>query len=226
MCGIQTKLLDLEARIELFEFRKRDQTGNTVMTFGIKEAEMKRKVSLIHFIMTGQHVKGMSKVIGIEIAVPSPRGIRVRKMPVTGTVETTVVHAATYFMTIGIGMGMDAGAVPGNSKTVRVNEAKLHGRSNGCEGKKLLQSFFIVEREVPFREGMRGDFRSNTVVSVGELFAFAGFGRRLLVFIRRKQVFTAGHFKCGITEPKPVDEIKVRAKWRESLRETSDKDGE
>lgn len=44
---------------------------------------------------------------------------------------------------------MDTSAVAGDSKIVRRNQSKFQRRDDGSNGKKLLKSFFIMEREVP-----------------------------------------------------------------------------
>ncbi len=125
MCRIQTKVFDRQIRVQPSEFSKGDDTGNTVMPFCIKETDMKRKIRLILFIVAGQHVEGMAIIINVEVTVPSPGCVRIRKMTRTRTAGNTIISTATNFVSIRVGMRMDASAIAGDSKIVRRNQSKF-----------------------------------------------------------------------------------------------------
>lgn len=72
MCGIQTKVLNLKGRIQLFEFGKRNNATNTVMSLCIKETDRKGQVSLILPNVAGKHVEGVSEKINIPSPIKHP----------------------------------------------------------------------------------------------------------------------------------------------------------
>lgn len=104
MCRIKAEVFDLQAGIQLFEFREGDDAGNTVMPFCIQETDMKWKIRLILFIVTGQHVESMAVVIHVKVTVPSPGCVRIRKMAWTGTVRDPIFSTVTNFMPVRVGM--------------------------------------------------------------------------------------------------------------------------
>lgn len=57
------------------KFSKRNQSADTVMALCIQEADVKRQVNMEFFIMTGDHVKGISKVVRTKAAIPVNGGI-------------------------------------------------------------------------------------------------------------------------------------------------------
>lgn len=120
---------------------------------------------------------------------------------------------------------MDAGTVPGDGGGIR-NKAQLHGRDNGNERKQLLEKFFIIKREIPFRFSVSSDLFGNARVTVRQFFAFTGFGCWFLILVLREQILTAGSLRVRILKPKAVDKIKVRAKWGKGIRSTANEDGE
>ena len=125
MCRIHTKVFDRQVRVQPSEFSKGDDTGNTVMPFGIKETDMKWKIRLILFIVAGQHVESMAIIINVEVVVPSPGRIRIRKVTWARAVKNAIFSTVAYFMPVRVGMRVDAGAIAGDSKIIRRNESKI-----------------------------------------------------------------------------------------------------
>ena len=166
MCRIKAKVFDWDVRVQLSEFSEGNDAGNTVMPFGIKETDMKWKIRLVLFIVAGQHVERMTVIVNIEITVPSPGCIRVRKMAWTGTVGNAIFSTVAYFMSVRAGMGMDTCAIARNGKTARRNESKFQRRDDGRNGKQLLEGFFVMKMEIPVLLCITGSFPSETT-SVG-----------------------------------------------------------
>ena len=225
MCRIKAKVFDRKAGIELPEFSKGDDAGNTVMTFCIKETDMKGDIGLIAFIMAGQHVEGMAKIIRAEVTVPSPGCVRVREMAGTRAVGDTIVSTVTDSVSVRAGMGMDAGAIAGNGKAVRRDQTKFQGRDDGGNGKQPLKGLFIVEREIPVLQGIVSNLFCDTGMAVRQFPAFAGLGRRLFILISREKVITAQLFKARAAEPEAVDKVKIRPERREMARGAADQHG-
>lgn len=91
----------------------------------IQEADTKRQVDMEFFIMIGNYVKGLAKVISAEVAIPANRGIRIRKMPWTFAFRDSMLRRVTYLGTISAGMCMDAGAIPWYSEVFRRNQTEF-----------------------------------------------------------------------------------------------------
>ena len=104
MCRIKAKVFDWDVRVQLSEFSEGNDAGNTVMPFGIKETDMKWKIRLVLFIVAGQHVERMTVIVNIEITVPSPGCIRVRKMARTYAACDAFFRAFTDLVPVGTGM--------------------------------------------------------------------------------------------------------------------------
>lgn len=60
---------------------------------------------------------------------------------------------------------------------------------------------------------------------VREFLAFGRFGRRFFILIRREKILAAQLFELRITEPEPVDKVKIRAEGREMVRGAADEHG-
>ena len=117
------------------------------MPFRIKETDMQGKVSLVPFIVAGEHVQRVSVKIGVKVTVPAPGSIRVRVMPGAGTVVNAIFGTFADPVSAGIGMGVDTGAVPRCCEIVRFNKPQFYGRDNGSNREELLQGFFIIKRK-------------------------------------------------------------------------------
>ena len=80
----------------------------------------------------------MTIKIRIQVTVPAPGSIRVRVMSGAGTVINTIFVTFADLVSAGIGMGMEAGAIPGYREVVGNNESQFQRRDNGSNGEKLL----------------------------------------------------------------------------------------
>lgn len=68
----------------------------------------------------------------------------------TSAVSDAVFTAVTYFVSIGGGIGVETGAITGDSKVIRGNKSKLQRRNNGNNGKEFLKELLIIKGEVTF----------------------------------------------------------------------------
>ena len=100
---------------------------------GVEEADMQGKVNSNLRVMGAEHVKGVPKIEGIHVAVPSPIRVRVRKMPFTGAMGNVVFFTFTNLASIGRGMGMDTGAIAGECDAILRDESILPGFLEGLE---------------------------------------------------------------------------------------------
>ena len=120
----------------------------------------------------------MPEIKNILITIPAPVSIGVRKMAFTGAAGESIFQTLTGFVPIRVGMGMDAGAVPGKSKAIIWDDTILEGRYEGSETENPVESFFIIEGKLFMRESVRGYGVSDTVMFIREFLTFARlFGR-------------------------------------------------
>lgn len=89
----------------------------------------------------------------------------------------------------------------------------------------MLQDFFVIKREIPFSQDIICYLVSDAGMSVGKFFILTGFRRWFFVFIGREQVFAAGFLEVRFTQPQTIDKVKVRAKRRQTVRNTANKKG-
>ena len=87
---------------------------------------------------------------------------------------------------------MDTGAVAGEGNTVRRKKSVPEGRDECGKPEKLLEAFFIMEREAFMREGISGQFLCNTGMLIGKLLSFAGFFGRSGILILWEKILPAG----------------------------------
>ena len=94
-------------------------------------------------------------------------------MTFTGAVGIAVFHAVTDFVSIRGSMGMDTGAIAGESDAVPWNEPVPQGRDEGGKAEKLLEPFFIMEGEFFLCQGIIGHEVRNPGMLIGEFFSFS-----------------------------------------------------
>lgn len=164
--------------------------------------------------MRAEHVKGVSKVRVVQIAVPPPVCIGVGEMPSAGTVRDAVFPTMADLMAVGGSMGMDTGAVAREGNAIRRDKAVLKGRKECGEAEKVLESFLIMEGEGFMFQCISGKDVGNTGMTVGKLLTFAGLFEKLCVLIFREKVFPAGFLGSFWLGPEPVDKVEVRAQRR------------
>lgn len=123
MGGVQADISDRDIRVDCPEFPEGDDGADAVVPSGIQESDMQGQINTGQCIVGAEHVKGVSKIINLFVAVPSPAGIRIREMPFTGAAGDVVFHTLTNFMPIRGRMGMDTGAVTGKGKAVFWDES-------------------------------------------------------------------------------------------------------
>ncbi len=167
----------------------------------------------------------MAEIKDFLVTVPAPVSIGVREMAAAGAVSHAVFQTVTDLMSVRGCMGMDTGAVTGKSDAVFGDETIPKGGNEGGETEKMLEPFFIMERKFLVSEGVSGHGDSNPVMFIREFFTFAGLTQRLRVFILWEKVIPAVFLGSNRLSPEPVDEIKVRAKWREGIRGRADEQG-
>lgn len=192
MSGVQTEIFDRDVRVKRFKFPERDNGADAVMPPGVEETDMQGQVNPNVSIVGAEHVEGMSKIEDFLITVPPPVCVRVREMAFTGTVGNAVFHTFADLMPIRGGMGMDTGAVAGEGNAVRREKSVLEGRYECGKPEKLLETFFIMEREAFMREGISGQFLCNAGMLIGKLLSFAGFLGRFGILILWEKILPAG----------------------------------
>jgi len=175
MGGVQTNVPDGDIGIDSLKFPEGDNGADAVVPSGIQEADMEREVNAGIRIMGAEHVKGMPEIKNLLITVPSPMGVGVREMALTGAARNAGSAAATDLMAVGGSVGMDAGAVAGEGNAVRGEKAVPEGRDESSKAEKLLETFFIMEREVFMGESKSRQFLCNARVFIGKLLSFSGF---------------------------------------------------
>lgn len=192
MSRVQAEISDRDIRIYGLKFPEGDNGTDTVVPSGIQETDMEREVNAGIRIMRAEHVKGMPEIKNFLITVPSPVCIGVREMALTGTARNAGFAAATDPMAIGGSMGMDTGAVAGECNTVCGKKAVPEGRDERGKSEKLLEAFFIMEREAFMGESINRQFLCNAGVFIGKLLSLSGFLGRLGVLILWKKILPAG----------------------------------
>lgn len=79
MGRVQTEVTDVDIRVQGLELTQGDDGADAVMPSGIEEADMQWKVNANLRVMGAEHVKGVPKIKGILVAVPSPVRISVTR---------------------------------------------------------------------------------------------------------------------------------------------------
>ncbi len=148
MGGVQADIPDGDIRVPGCEFAQGDDGADAVISPSIKEADMQGKVHAGLCIMGAEHVEGVPKIKGIEVAVPAPVRIRVGEMAFTGTVGNAMFRTFADLVPVRGGMGMDTGAVAGKGDAVLWDKPVPQGREERGKAEELLEPFFIMEREV------------------------------------------------------------------------------
>lgn len=115
----------------LLQFMEGDKETDGIMPFGTCKAQKERYIGFELGIITGELEERIAKVIFVQIAVPSPGSVGVRKMPqgIRGAVPVVSARA---------GMGMYGSAVARNGKVFLWNEAACHERQDGGMVEELL----------------------------------------------------------------------------------------
>ena len=129
MGGVKADVSDRNIRVDCPEFPEGDDGADAVVPSGVQKSDMQGQINTGLCIVGAEHVKGVSKIINLFFAVPSPAGIRIREMPFTGAAGDAVFHTLTDFMPIRGRMGMDTGAVTGKGKAVLWEEAVFYSFS-------------------------------------------------------------------------------------------------
>lgn len=126
----------------LLQFMEGDKETDGIMPFGTCKAQKERYIGFELGIITGELEERIAKVIFVQIAVPSPGSVGVRKMPqgIRGAVPVVSARA---------GMGMYGSAVARNSKVFLWDQAACNRRQDGGVVKKELETLFKVKRDVP-----------------------------------------------------------------------------
>ena len=217
MGGVQADIPDGDIRVDCPEFPEGDNGADAVVPSGVEETDMQGQVNAVFRVMGAEHVKGVSEIIDFFLTVPAPVGIGVREMPFTRAVGDAVIHTLTDFMPVRGSMGMDTSAIAGKGEPALGDEPVAHGREDGGKAENLLEPFFKMEREFRVFQGVGGHGVRNAGVLIGEFFAFAGFFRRLCVFVLWEKVFPAGALGGFVLSPEPVHEIEIRSQRRERI---------
>lgn len=118
-------------------------------------------------------------------------------------------------MSIGIGMGVDAGTVAGEGKPIFRDEPIPQGGDEGSETEYLLEAFFIMEGELIVGEGISNHRVRDPGMLIGEFLSFSGFPGKVSVFILWEKILPAGFLGRFWLRPEPVDEVKIRAERRQ-----------
>lgn len=226
MGRVQADIPDRDIRVNGFKFPEGDDGADAVMASGIQEADMQWEVNTDVCIVCAEHVKGVAKIKNFLVTVPAPMCIRIGEMAFTGAARDTIFEAFTKLMPIGRGMGMDAGAVAGKGEAVFWDEPVLKGRENGGKAENLLEPFFIMEGEFRVFQGVRGHLICDAGMLIGKFLSFAGFYRRLSIFIFWKKVLPASLLGVFWLRPEPVHQVKVRSQRREGVRVASGQGGQ
>lgn len=215
MCRVQAEIPDKDIGIQIPEFLEGNDGADAVMPAGIQDMKMQGKIDFPLFIMEGKQIKRMPEIISFEIAVPSPPGIRVRIMARTGTVLQPVFQAVTDFVSMRIGMGMDAGSVAGECNPVSGDQTGTHGREQGSQAEKFLKELFVVKREFFPGESLLSHNLCNAGMPVWKFVAISRLFPGLFVPVCRESIISAEFFKLGILEPEAVHEVIIRPQgWK------------
>ena len=83
---IKAEVTDRDIGVDGLKFVQGDNSGDTVVSPGINETDMQRKVNGKVRIMGTEHIKCMAEIKDFLVTVPSPVGIGVREMAPAGAV--------------------------------------------------------------------------------------------------------------------------------------------
>ena len=125
MGGIQAEVLDGDIGVNGLKFPQGDNGADAVVSPGVQEMDVEGKVNGEVCIVRTEHVKGVSEVRVVQVAVPAPVCIGVGEMARAGAVRDAVLLAMADLMPVGGSMGMDTGAVTGEGNAIGRDKAVL-----------------------------------------------------------------------------------------------------
>lgn len=210
--GIKTHILYRKSRHVFFQLMKSSKEGDGIMAFCAGKTEQQWNVCMQRRIIAGQLKQSIPKVKGIEVAIPSPGGIRVRIMSFERSIFLLCkrMFRAWQDMAVRVGMGMDSCAIAGDGKLVAWDKAAFEGWKYGDNIKKLLEACFKVERDIFSMKDSGNDGIRDGGTALGSFLVLARWSIRLfMVPVRRKELIPLIKGMSGVS-PKSIHEVIVR----------------